>query len=258
MITFDEIEKKIFLGLTEACKDAFRFTGVINEQIEPEYILTVNIAKQLNEINSENSGFGEPLIIKVEEDTTTFASECVPLELWEDIFNSSLRDSHNACRNGKIDIAVYETVIPKNFENRVPKCPIEVKKFNPTKAEIIKDLIRNIDYFKVSDKTGENRLNKAYFTCLHHDKDCLFVGNKTKGIDKAIKYYQTQTSILTKGLTAENLKLRIEAQTVDEYLFNDNDKFEGQDPDYISERAYESFHHIGILMIIERIENIGQ
>jgi len=252
MVTFIDIEKKIFLGLKEACKDAFRFTGVINEQIEPEYIVTVNIAKQLNEINSDNSGFGTPLIIKVEEDTTTFASECVPLELWEDIFNSKLRDAHNADRNGKIDIAVYETIVPTNFENRVPKCPIEVKKFNPPKSEIIKDLLRNLDYFKISDKTGENRLDKAYLTCLHHDKDCLFVSNKDKGIEKAKEYYKKQTSIFAKGLKELNLKLRIEAETVEEYLFNDNDKFEGQDPDYISDRAYESFHHIGILMVIER------
>lgn len=254
MIKFTEIEQKIFEGLKESCKDVYRFTGKINGMIEPEYIVTVNIAKKLNEINSKNNDFGSPLVIKVEEDTRTFASECVPLECWKDIFNPQLRDSHNTDRDGKIDIAIYETIIPNNLESRLPKCPIEVKKFNPTKAEIFKDLMRNLDYFKVSDsKTGENRLEKAYLVFLYHDRDCLFVTNKSNGINKAKLKYEQLTSQFAEWINNLNLKLRINIETVEEYLFDNNEEFEGHDPDWISDRAYESFHYIGVIIVIEKM-----
>jgi len=253
LVDFKEIETMLFKGLKEACRDAHRFSGKINEQIEPEYIVTVNIAKSLNEINSANSSFGSPLIIKVEEDTRVFASECVPLILFEDIFDSTFREFHNSDRNGKIDIAVYEVSnTGSGFENRIPKCPVEVKKFTPSRGEILKDLYRNFEYLQVKDKTGNNRLEKAYLVFLAHDKECLFETNKDKGKERLKKFYTALTKSFSDSLKEHNIILRIETETVDENLFADN-KFEGQDPDFISDRAYESFHHVGVLMTLERL-----
>jgi len=68
--------------------------------IKPEYLLTVKVAEQLA---LSKKGY----VIKLEEDTSTFAKSCV--KSWNNGLVND--DSHNSKRNGKIDNEGIEDII---------------------------------------------------------------------------------------------------------------------------------------------------
>lgn len=259
LVQFHEIEEKIFAGLKEACSDSYSFSGDAFAQIEPEYIVTTNVAKSIKEINDSHFGFGYPLIIVPEEDTKAFATECVPQLIWDDIFSPSiLNDRHNSERNGKIDIAVYEKVTGQLGYSRVPRCCIEIKKFAPIKSEVLKDIVRNIEYMNLHDsKTGGSHLEKVYFACLENHHGCQYKRMKPHGLKAIENKYRNMLLHISSGLNAHNLVMRFEVKTVAEDLLSDNPDFSGMDDDNIADKVSQLFHHVGVLVVVERIPSTG-
>jgi hypothetical protein len=70
-----QIEDKIKSAMKLACFDALKFSDDESQKIGAEYLLTVNVAK---EIATLNHSFGEPCKIFLERQTKLFATDCVP------------------------------------------------------------------------------------------------------------------------------------------------------------------------------------
>lgn len=183
-----DIIKKLKESMKTSCDDAFYFSDDETQLIDAEYLLTVNAAKAIKELNLD---FGSPYKICLENNTKKFASACTPLiaNVKSDNFlghKSVIRTPNNTRRSGKIDIAIYTD---RNSID-IPLCAIEVKGFNPSKFLIIKDLERNAEYFGLSSRTGESTLPFAVFIALHSYKRVLSDEKEQSNISKVKKRYQ--------------------------------------------------------------------
>jgi len=250
MVTKTEIENVIFSGLTNACADAYHFTGEVNAKIKPEYIVTVNVAKEFFTINNGQAGYGHEFILKFEEDTTTFAMACVPQMVADDIFSIKIRGFQNTDRNGKIDICVYDQFGDK------PICPIEIKDFNPSKAEILKDLKRNLQLLELVDKnTGASILKFAFLAVLEEHKNCLTEKNISKGLDKIKAKYEKRLKSFKDNL--KDIKLTITTKTVAKNLIDETTSFAGMEDMDIADRVAETYHFVGVVITLEKNKSVS-
>lgn len=245
-INREKLETLIFAGLKEGYIDSYSFTGEINSIIKPEYLLTVNIAKKIKELNDEAHAFGSPLIIKLEEPTRSFATACAPPHENLSLFNTLYREDHNPTRNGKIDIALY-THTSDAFD-KIPYAAIEIKGFISTKAELTQDIIRNLYYLNIKDKkTGNSRLKHSYLVCIHEHKGAKEESEKKKKIENLEKGYK---KYLEKFNTSKEFDFYIKGDTIAEYLIKDSDQF--LPTDILEGIAELAIHYIGILIRTEK------
>ena len=179
MTRYKDIEKKIYKGLQYTCIDAINFNGMFDSKIKPEYLITINIAKAISELNFYP---GSPFLIRLEEKTTDFATKCVPNIAWEEIFAPTIfRTAKNTNRNGRFDIAIYEDEIEK------PLTAIEVKLINPRKEAIKDDIIRLSELLYLTDKnTGDSKIKCSYFACIELNENIKFLKN-TSANSKNVK-----------------------------------------------------------------------
>lgn len=239
MPTALEFKNAIFQGLMNACDDAFHLTGS-PVKITPEYVVTVNVAKSL--FNIDYSGYGNNFKVKIEEKTSVFATECVHhnANLFFKITNIV-----NTDRNGKIDIAIYS-------ENGEPICPIEVKDFAPQKSEIISDLIRNINILKLTDGSDQvSKVNFTFLALLEEHKNCVTKGNREFGLRSIEKEYYKKIAGLVKDYS--DIRLIVEARTVAEDLIADDMNSSDWESDYdFAEMIADKYHYVGIVITAER------
>lgn len=155
-------------AMRSACEDMLRFCGEPARSINAEYLFTVAIAKQIDKLNCY---YGDPYRIYLEKKVKEFSRDClIPVK-----FGSPMRRASTKFRgrlppiNGteRIDIAVYEDISNNGYMGHQPICAIEVKGFNPRRRLVLKDLKRNIRYFKISGETGGSILQAAIFASLH-------------------------------------------------------------------------------------------
>lgn len=153
------IEKHILKGLYQTCKDLRLFSSDDDIIIKPEYLISVNIAKSISEVNKHQL---IPLLdIKLEEKTSSFSINSVPIfskvsDMF-DIFTQKIRGFNNTSRNGNIDITIYL--------NSNPLTAIEVKQVNPSNKLVKKDIARIEELLYIKDKhTGETSVDQTYFT----------------------------------------------------------------------------------------------
>lgn len=234
-----EIRDNIFKGI----KEIFYFNQLANidssDFIKPEYLLTVKIAEQLALSKRD-------FLIKLEENTTTFAKSCV--KSWK---NGLVNDnSHNSERNGKIDIAVYSTKSNTGHYPNQPLFPIEIKNINPAKYSFLKDVERNIDFFKISDvNTGDSVLELAYNVAIEEFKD-IFKENVSDKILTVKEKYKNW--IQTSNLIINDLSFDVFAACVDAPFCSINDipnPCEGDAPSLYFSNDYT---RIGVIVEIYR------
>ncbi len=143
-------------GLIQAIRDGWRnsahfnlmATDSISKTFHPEYPITVNIAQALV---LSNRYIAAPYYVVMEEPTKRFFNNCftaMRMKREDGRIKTFLRDRHNAARNGKIDIAIYDKNCAFGFAEMISKWMIEVKKFNPSNFEIYKEIKR------ISEITG--------------------------------------------------------------------------------------------------------
>jgi hypothetical protein len=244
-LTKYDIQEAIFLGLENACKDAYHFTGEVNAKIKPEYIVTVNIAKGLFSLNKGETGYGYGIIIKFEEPTATFATACVPRIIVEDLFNMKLGSLQNTERNGKIDICIY------NESGERPICPIEVKDFNPSKGEVLSDIKRNLQLMQLDDtQTGGSILDYAFISTLEEHKNCFSKKNVDSGLKKVKLKYEKWVKPFNDNLT--DIVISVDVKTVAHQLIGPDTNFQGMDDMEIADRVAETYHFIGVIITLDR------
>ncbi|WP_426992000.1 hypothetical protein [Methylomonas sp. CM2] len=183
-------------ALNQSCNDARMFSDDDTNLINAEYLITVNIAKSIAAMNKD---FGGPYKIHLEHSTKKFSSSCPPL-LSKKYSNNpfgyteELRQGNlNTKRAGKIDIAVYTDghILDK------PYCAIEVKGFNPSKAKIIEDLERNLEYFSLAANTGLSELPFSLFAALHSCKNTWCDAKELTNINRITNRYKKYIASLS-------------------------------------------------------------
>ncbi|MFD2111344.1 hypothetical protein [Thiorhodococcus fuscus] len=187
-----KIITKLKTSMATSCDDAFYFSDDETQLIDAEYLLVVNAAKAIKELNYY---FGTPYKIRLEHDTKKFATACTPLIIKEKADNilgykSIIQTPNNTNRSGKIDIAIYTE---KNGID-IPVCAIEVKGFNPGKSLIIQDLERNAEYFSLSSSTGPSILPFAVFIALHSYKGVWDDKKEASNLSKVKNRYEKYIS----------------------------------------------------------------
>lgn len=189
MNLLQKIEEKLSLGMRSACDDTFFFVEDESQKIAAEYLLTVNVAKKLAELNS---GIGYPYKIYLERKTKLVATDCVPLTAREHSKNflgykRVLRKRQNTHRNGKVDICLYRD---SGGMSGVPVCVVELKGFDPSRKDVVKDLRRNSEFFKISCRTGTSQIQYACFAAMHSFPRSVSQEERDRDLEKLKKKYE--------------------------------------------------------------------
>lgn len=239
-----DIVNKLKESMSTSCDDALYFSDNETQLINAEYLLTVNAAKAIKELNHY---FGDPYRIFLENDTKKFASGCTPLIRRDKADNflgrrSVIRTSNNTHRIGRVDIAVYTN---KNGID-IPLCAIEIKGFNPGKSLIIKDLERNSEYFGLVSCTGASTLPFAFFIALHSYKMVWNDDKEQSNILKIKKRYQNYINC--------NDNLKTLNQSVDAFTIRRGVIPDANDP-YIQEHGLqgdEDYQFVGVIITTKK------
>lgn len=204
----DQINAKIVAGLQEACYDTVQFTESFSREVDAEYLVTVNIAKQIALLN--NKGIGWPLKVYLESCATSFKRECTPPVAKAPAGNFLgyevlLRRPTNVERKGRIDIAIFR----EGAAWDIPVCAIEVKSFNPDRKLVVADMKRNAEYFR-SSNTGVSQLEFAVVCGLHRYDDTH--GGAAE--QKARTLYSRMAAELRSATDAAATSLKIQITTL--------------------------------------------
>lgn len=148
------IKESIFNGLKNACDKTKEYTQEESVIIPAEYLLTVNIADDLN-TNLRNMGFKTIL-----EFNTADLSDLNYDEMGGSLFNLVLNDANQTSRSGRVDIALIHS-IQKAFT-----C-IELKRLNPSKSQIIEDIKRLSELVNKSSNTGDTKMLYTYLSFIY-------------------------------------------------------------------------------------------
>ena len=240
-----DITNKLKEALTISCEDALYFSDDETRLIDAEYLLTVNAAKAIKELNRY---FGEPYKIRLEHVTKEFATSCTPL-FGEKFANNILgysgiiRSNNDSTRPGKIDIAVYTT--SNGLDN--PLCAIEIKGFNPSKELINKDLERNAEYFRLTSKTGASTLPFTVFVALHSYKGVWNDEKEKRNIQKVRNRYE---KYISDNPNLRSLHHNVDSFTIRRGVIPDSDNLHVQE---FGLQGDEDYHFIGVVLTTKKI-----
>lgn len=239
-----DIIGKLKEAMRTSCDDALYFSDDETQLIDAEYLLTVNAAKAIKDLNRY---FGDPYKICLEENTKKFATSCTPLfdknaakEGFR--YKQKIRSRNDSKRSGKIDIAIYTT----DNAWECPLCAIEVKGFNPRKNLIISDLERNAEYFGLTSPTGNSTLPFSVFIAMHSYKN-VFTDVKEQGnIDKVKERY---ARYIESSPILKVLQYNIDVVTIRRGLPPDLD-----DPDVhrLGLHGDEDYHFVGVVVVFNQ------
>ncbi len=245
MTNYKDIEKKIYKGLQDTCVDAINFNGTFDAEVKPEYLITMNIAKAIGELNFYP---GSPFLIRPEEQTKVFATRCVPNILWEDIFAPTIfNTAQNTDRNGRFDIAIYDGDTEK------PLTAIEVKLINPTKNDIKDDIKRLSELLHLKDKqTGISKIERTYFACIELNEVIKFDTETPENIKEIKQKYTIWLQSILKELSNLNgifldTKFEIAALSIDKSLLLTPEKKTGDDI-FDGDLYSQAKHFVGVIV----------
>lgn len=155
-------------AMKRACEDMLRFSGEPAKRLNAEYLFTVAVAREIDELNGY---YGDPYRIHLEKKTREFAKDCLPPVKFGNPLRRGATVIRNGTpkisRNGRIDIAVYKDVPNNYYLGHQPICAIELKAFNPARSLVLEDLKRNLEYFSITGNTGSSVLDSTLFAALH-------------------------------------------------------------------------------------------
>jgi len=237
------IIEKTKAGICSSISDAISFTENFSAIANAEYLITTNVAQKISELGPVKGS--APITIHLEMPTKDFASKCIPLFKKQTLDKSPgfrktktlFRKPKNTKRNGRIDLTVLKT---GGYEG-TPVCAIEVKGVNPSRIPIIKDLKRNLEYFKVFCETGESRIEFTAFCTIHTFNKSVLKSETQINFNLTTKKYKAYVSELN---IPSNVEFEIKSFTASEQLLNKSDSQELYD-----DLSQELHHHVGVIVI---------
>lgn len=244
----NDITEKLKSALILSCHDAYKFSDNKSHLIDAEYLLTVNAAKKICELNNY---FGTPYKIYLEHSTETFATKCTPLIKKDNkaipIFSKkTIRNiSSNTDRDGKIDICVYTPEAAYALSDK-PLCSIEIKGFRPSKDKVIDDLKRNLEYFSLAANTGRSELPFNFFISLHNYSNTFTDDKENKNIEKIKRQYGSYLDELS---IPDEIHREIIAFTIKRGILPHVNDIEAIQ---LGLEGDEDFHFIGIIVRFHR------
>lgn len=246
--------------------DVLLFTNNPINGIQAEYLLTVNVAKEIAKLNDYDAN---PYIISLEKKTMCFVRQCLPAILWgKPYLNDRLTDIQKLKertkntkmlnfkhvdtkhRNGKVDIVVYENATHGQFGEQ-PLCAIELKSFNPPKGKIIADLERNLFFLKLKANTGTSVLRYTLFAALHWNKKFNINENEKHKINLDKRYEEILVTLRQKN---QDIIIRKEIFSLSKSVGT----VEIEDIDIENDTAIESLdsstkhHFMGVIVCFEK------
>lgn len=168
------IASHIIRGLKKSLDDVYLFTGEDCQVSLPEYLFTVNIAKELSEVFNVFKGYE----ILIEAKTKSLIKLALPLNLVVSFFSTTKNKKikrvtygKEKIRNGRVDLAVVDTR-PSNF-NFIGSLRhiIEVKGINPANKKVKEDLERLLAFTQLKNEVGSSCIKSSFFATLYQFKD---------------------------------------------------------------------------------------
>lgn len=235
-----QIEEKIWKGMRASCSDTFFFLEDESQQIAAEYLLTVNVAKNLADLNKY---IGYPYKIYIERKTSLIATDCVPLfgrEVAINIFGYRrvLRKRQNTSRNGRADIALYYNT---GGLSDTPVGVIELKGFDPGSTYVIKDLSRNVEYFNLKCRTGVSQIKYTCFAAMHSFPKSITdeqIKIDLSGLRAKYENWQAKVEL------PSNICCRLSVDTISRAL-----EFSYLDEENLEDKELESNHHFAGVIV---------
>jgi hypothetical protein len=240
------ILEKIHQAMEFVCEQSELFTGNKADTISSEYLFTVAVAMAIAEHNGPP---GEPYVIRIERDATTFMKDCVrPIKFVKQTTLAKSRmiraEEPDICRPGRVDVAVYIDVLNSGHFGVQPLCAIEVKGFDP-QAELVRaDLERNLGFLRTNGPTGDSVLEFSVFAALHsygRFRDEQLGRNEQQTRDKYTRY-------LAKVGDLSGIDVEIEVKSVS--VEQVGTVFSGADYDELDTSSRH--HFVGAMVVMSR------
>ncbi|MFN1580759.1 hypothetical protein [Vibrio rotiferianus] len=227
------IREQLKKALCQSCDDALEFSNDETSLIGAEYLITVNVAKSIQQLNYS---FGEPYKIYLEYPTWKVARDAIHYSF------KFPRASSDTVRSGKVDIAIYN-----GKRLPAPECisVVEVKGFNPSKMKIIEDLARNLEYFSCGVDSSNSALSQTHFIALHSYKNTMSANKEKSNLKRIERRYREYLSNLSIPTIVKN---NIEVFTIR------RGTVPGVDEPYIQEcglTGSEGYHLMGVVVTFE-------
>ena len=231
-----DIENKILEGINSTYVDIIRFNREHNAIIKPEYIITVNIAQKISEINEKYNPDEFPLRIKLEERARKVLNLC---KVYDDA--KSINDLFilNKCREldskikpkERVDIVIYDY-------NDKPITVIEVKKFTEYPNLLIKDINRNLNFLGwFNQKLYDTILKNTYLVFLINDKDAVTENDINTHVAKIKKDYE---KFIAEMNINNHINSDVKVYSITDSLINNSEVNLPQD---IKQLKFEERHH---------------
>lgn len=167
----EKVIPAIFSGMKNVMEKQINSRGFDDVSvIKPEYVFTVGIFDSIvSAINGEYPPDAK-YVIRLEESIRDIKFKCFPAYATqgnEGILSKWIGQQYHLIRNkrGKVDIAVYFKSTGGTHQEETT-CLIEVKGFNPSLAELKKDLKRLSELKSMEQPTGPSYLKKTYLAYL--------------------------------------------------------------------------------------------
>lgn len=138
--------KRIIDGIKKGVCRHWRYTKNLL-RIKPEYLLTISVADALTDGFDNINGLD--LEIKLEEPTKAICADLLINAVGHSAYFKSPK--HKVSRKGKVDIYV---------KHGIKSWIIELKGFNPSEAQIKKEVIRLLEFLSVND--GHNNCDGCF------------------------------------------------------------------------------------------------
>jgi hypothetical protein len=233
-----------------ACEQSELFTGNRADPIASEYLFTVAVATAIAEINGPP---GDPYIIRVERDATTFMKDCVrPFRFVPQVTPGRSRmvraEEPDICRPGRVDVAVYTDVLNSGHFGVRPLCAIEVKGFNPASGLVNLDLERNLGFLRTTGPTGDSVLEFTVLAGLHsygRFRDDQLVKNEMRTQEKYAGYVAKLGD-----LSGIDVAIEVNSISVEQV----GTVIEGIDYDELDTSSRH--HFVGAMVVMSRLKQI--
>ena len=184
------IEDKIKQGIESAYLDIIAFNKELNSDIKPEYLVTVNVAQKIGELNKPYDREQYPLRIKLEERARRLLNICrefVPATTVDELFTlnywKDLGSDIKPKSKERVDIAIYDN-------DEKPLALIEVKKFTLYPKTLKKDIKRNLNFLGFHNHTiYDSQLKNSYLVFLINDNISINESEVNNKIDELKVFY---------------------------------------------------------------------
>ncbi len=242
----EKILEKIRQAMEFACEQSELFTSNKADTFPAEYLFTVAVAMAIAEHNGPP---GDPYVIRVERDATTFMKDCVlPIKFVRQGIPGKSRliraEKPDICRPGRVDVTVYTDAPGSGHFGVQPLCAIELKGFDPGTALVLADLKRNLGFLRTTGRTGDSVLEFTVFAALHSHGRYSDV-DLSKNEQRTRKKY---TSYLEKLGDLSDVDVDIEVRSVSVEQFGT--VIEG--PDYDEVDTSSQHHFVGAMIVMSR------